>query len=73
MFYTSIQNNSRSSWLRRPTRLLGLWVRIPLRAWNFVACECLVLSGRGLRVGLITRTEESYRVRCVQLSVIVNP
>jgi hypothetical protein len=28
----------------------------------FVCCECYVLSGRGLCVGLITRPEESYRV-----------
>jgi hypothetical protein len=28
----------------------------------FVCCECCVLSGRGLCVGLITRPEESYRV-----------
>jgi len=27
-------------------------------------CECCVLSGRGLYVGLITRPEESYRVCC---------
>jgi hypothetical protein len=27
-----------------------------------VSCECCVLSGRGLCVGLITRPEESYRV-----------
>jgi hypothetical protein len=27
----------------------------------FVCCECCVLSGRGLRDGLITRPEESYR------------
>ena len=30
-----------------------------------VSCECWVLSGRGLSVGLITRPEESYRVWCV--------
>jgi hypothetical protein len=30
-----------------------------------VCCECCVLSGRGLCVGLITRLEESYRVWCV--------
>jgi hypothetical protein len=30
-----------------------------------VSCECCVLSGRGLCVGLITRQEESYRVWCV--------
>ena len=31
----------------------------------FVCCECCVLSGRGLCDGLITRREESYRLRCV--------
>ena len=30
-----------------------------------VSCECCVLSGRGLCVGLITRPEESYRAWCV--------
>jgi len=28
----------------------------------FVCCECCVLSGRGLCDGLITRSEESYRL-----------
>jgi len=28
----------------------------------FVCCDCCVLSGRGLRDGLITRPEESYRL-----------
>ena len=28
----------------------------------FVCCECCVLPGRGLRDGLITRPEESYRL-----------
>jgi hypothetical protein len=46
-------------------RLLGLWVRIPPGAWMFVCCECCVLSGRGLCEGLISCTEESYRVWCV--------
>ena len=32
-----------------------------------VCCECLVLSGRGLCNGLITRPEESYRVWCVRV------
>jgi hypothetical protein len=36
-------------------RLVGLWVRIPSGAWMSVSCECCVLSGRGLCVGLITR------------------
>jgi hypothetical protein len=32
----------------------------------FVSCECCVLlSGRGLCDGLITRPEESYRLWCV--------
>jgi hypothetical protein len=30
-----------------------------------VCSECCVLSGRGLCVGLITRPEEPYWVRCV--------
>ena len=30
-----------------------------------VSCECCVLSGISLYVGLITRPEESYRVLCV--------
>jgi len=42
--------------------LLGLWVRIPLGVCKSVSCECCVLSGSGLCVGLITRPEESYRV-----------
>jgi hypothetical protein len=33
-----------------------------------VSSECCVLTGRGLCVGLITRPEESYRVRCVSES-----
>jgi len=35
--------------------------------------ECCMLSGGCICVGLITRPEESYRVWCVKLSVIVNP
>ena len=34
----------------------------PVGARMSVSCECCVLSGRGLCVGLITRPEESYRV-----------
>jgi hypothetical protein len=53
-------------------RLLGLWVRISPGAWMSVACECCVLSGRGLCDGLVPRPEESYGVWCV-LSVFVKP
>ena len=31
----------------------------------FVSCHCCVLSGRSLCDELITRPEESYRLRCV--------
>ena len=61
----------RSQWphgLRRRSAaavLLRSWVRIPPGAWMFVCCECCVLSGRGLCDELITRPEESYRMRCV--------
>jgi len=33
-------------------------------------CVCVVLPGRGLCVGLITRPEESYQLWCVVLCVI---
>jgi hypothetical protein len=57
----------RSQWLRSlnrgsaAVRFLGLRVRIAQGAWMFISCECCVMSGRGLCVGLITRPEESYR------------
>jgi len=46
-------------------RLLGLWVRILPGEWMSVSSAGRVLSSRGICVGLITRPEESYRVRCV--------
>jgi hypothetical protein len=36
-----------------------------------LCCECCVLTGRGLCVGLITRPEESHRLRCVVVCVCV--
>jgi hypothetical protein len=39
--------------------LIGLWVRIPPRAWMSVCCECCVLAGRGICDELITRPEDS--------------
>ena len=47
-------------------RVLGLRVGMPPKELMFVSCECCVLSGIGLRVGLIIRPEESYQVRYVQ-------
>jgi len=38
----------------KAVRVLRLWVRIPPAAWMSVCCECCVLLGRGLCVGLIT-------------------
>jgi hypothetical protein len=66
-----ISLQSRSQWPRSQrhrsaaARVMGLRVRIPPSAWRSVFCECCVLSGRGLCVGLITRPEESYRVWCI--------
>ena len=54
-------------------RLLGLWVRIPPGVWISVCCECCVLPGRGLCIGLITRPGESDRVWCVQWVWSRNP
>ena len=42
-------------------RLLGWWDRILSGARVSVSGECRVLSGRGLCVGLIVLSEESYR------------
>jgi len=42
--------------------LAGIAGSNPAGAWMSVSYECCVLSGRGLRDGLITRPEESYRV-----------
>ena len=38
----------------------------------FFCCECCVLSGRGLCDELITRPEESYRLRCVVVCDLEN-
>ena len=38
----------------------------------FVCCECCVLPGRGLCDGMITRPEESYRLRCVVVCNLEN-
>jgi hypothetical protein len=62
---------SRARWprgLRRGSvtaRLLGLWFRIPRGACMSLWCECCMLSGSGLCIGLITHPEESYRLWCV--------
>jgi hypothetical protein len=45
--------------------LAGIVGSNPPGVWMFVSCEYCVLSDRVLYVGLITRPEESYRVRCV--------
>jgi hypothetical protein len=39
----------------------------PERGRMFASCECYVLSGRGLCDGLITVSDESYRVWCVRV------
>jgi hypothetical protein len=73
------ENKSRSQWPRglrcgsAVARKLRLWVRIQLEVWVFVSCECCVLSGRGLCVGLITRPEDFYRVSCVQWVWLQSP
>jgi len=52
-------------------RSLGLRVRIPPGAWEFVCCECCVLSGRGLCDGPFTISGVLPNV--VFLSVISKP
>jgi hypothetical protein len=59
---------SRSQWTcglgrgSAAVRLLELRVRIPPEAWMSVSYERRVLSGRVLCIGLITRSDKSYRV-----------
>ena len=61
----------RSQWPRglrhrsAAARVLRMWVQIVPKALMSVCCECCVLSGRGLCVELITHSEESYRLWCV--------
>jgi hypothetical protein len=45
--------------------LAGIVGSNPTGIWMSVSCECCVLAGKGLCVGLITRPEESYRLWCV--------
>ena len=52
------------------TWVCGLWPAeivgsYPAGVWILVCCECCVLLGRGLCDELITRPEDSYRLRCV--------
>ena len=67
LFRSSNLSLCRSQWprgLRRESaasRLLGMWVRIPLGGMD-VCYEYCVLSGRGLCDDMITRPEESYRL-----------
>jgi hypothetical protein len=44
------------------SRLLGSWVRIPLRAWMLVSCVCV---GSGFCDELITCTEDSTGRMCL--------
>ena len=53
-------------------RLMGLQVQIPQEALMSVSCECCVLSGTGLCVGLISHPEESHPVWC-PISAILQP
>jgi hypothetical protein len=52
-------------------RLMELRVRIQLRPWMPLSCECCGLSGIGLCDGPIICPEESYRVLCVYVWVCV--
>jgi hypothetical protein len=46
-------------------RLLGLRVRNPPGTGMSVSSVCCLLSSRCLRIGMISRAEESYRMWCV--------
>jgi hypothetical protein len=66
--YYSIAINDPNSGLRHRSaaaRLLGLQVRIPPVIWMSLSCECCVLSGRGLCVGLTNSSRGSLTERGV--------
>ena len=75
--YTCTRNHdvaSKESRSKRPrgqrrgsskNRLLELRVRNLPVTWMFVSCECCELPGRSLCDGPIPRSEESYRLWCV--------
>jgi hypothetical protein len=71
---TSITHSGRFQWprgLRRGSmaaRSLGLWVRILPGKWMPLSCECCVLSGRGLRIGLNTLVQ-SFPLMSVECGV----
>jgi len=68
LFYVIARRSRWARGLKRgsaPTRFLVLRVLIPPGAWKFVCCECCVLSGRDLCVGLVTNQEDFYRLWCV--------
>jgi len=70
-YFTYYYKVCRSRWsraLRRGSaaaRLLGLRVRNPQGAGISAYSECCLLSSGYLRIGLISRAEEFYRMRCV--------
>ena len=76
-FVSVIVGTWRSQWPRdlrhrsSAVRLMGLRVRISPGPWMSVCCECRVLSGRGLCVGLITLPGQSYRMW--RVCVIMKP
>jgi len=53
--------------------LLWVWVRIPLASWLSVCCECCMLSGRGLCVGLSRLSKEVLASVVCPVSVMAKP
>lgn len=70
-WFFSDKTQAWSQWPRRLRRgsaaacILGLRVRIAPRLWTSVSCEFYALSCRDLCIALITRSKESWTVRCV--------
>jgi hypothetical protein len=62
--HTFFERTFRRRRCRRP-RGLSVGFEITGGIYEYVCCECCVLSGSGLSDGSIARTEESYRMWCV--------
>ena len=52
-------------------RMLKLRFRIPVCAWTSGSCECCVLSGRNICVGVVTSSREVLASVCVSVCLAV--
>jgi hypothetical protein len=72
-YLTPIPVTARSKASVRGKSLAGIAGSNPTRNMDAGSCKCCVFSDRRLCFGQIARPEESYRLRCIELSEILKP